>query len=47
MTDTEFDTLYHAVALYQDNTTLVTADIIYFNKTSQEGKIILLSNLEE
>jgi predicted nucleic acid-binding protein len=41
-----FDTLYHAVALYQDNATLVTADVVYFNKTYQEGKIILLSNLE-
>ncbi len=41
-----FDTLYHAVALSQENATLVTADVVYFNKTSQEGKIILLSELE-
>lgn len=41
-----FDTLYHAVALSQEKATLVTADVVYFNKTHQDGKIILLSDLE-
>jgi len=39
-----FDTLYHAVALSQEDVTLVTADLVYFNKVRQEGKIIPLSN---
>jgi len=41
-----FDTLYHAVALYQQDTMLVTADTTYFNKIYQEGNIILLSSLK-
>ncbi len=41
-----FDTLYHAVALSQDNATLVTADLVYLNKARQEGKIISLSALK-
>lgn len=41
-----FDTLYHAVALSQDNATLVTADLTYLNKVRDEGKIILLSDFK-
>ena len=31
-----FDTLSHAVAIYQDNATPVTADLVYFSNTLQE-----------
>ena len=41
-----FDTLYHAVALIQPNTTLVTADEKYFRKGKSVGHIIRLSALE-
>jgi len=41
-----FDTLYHAVALSQDNATLVTADLRYLNKVQNEGKIIPLSDFK-
>jgi predicted nucleic acid-binding protein len=41
-----FETLYHAVALSQDNTTLVTADLTYLNKVRNEGKIIPLSDFK-
>jgi len=41
-----FDTLYHAVALSQDNATLVTADLTYLNKVQEEGKIIPLSDFK-
>jgi predicted nucleic acid-binding protein len=37
-----FDTLYHAVALEQDDATLVTADGRYFAKAEHYGKIALL-----
>ena len=42
-----FDTLYHAVALSQSNTTLITADLVYFNKVCKEEKIIRLSDFSE
>jgi len=41
-----FDTLYHAVALSQDNATLVTADLTYLKKVRDEGKIIPLSDFK-
>jgi len=41
-----FDTLYHAVALYQVNATLVTADLVYLNKAEQDGQIIALSKFQ-
>ncbi len=40
-----FDTLYHAVALTQPDTTLVTADMRYFHKARQAGSIMLLRDL--
>lgn len=39
-----FDTLYHAVALHQDNATLVTADVRYLNKARHFGRIMLLQD---
>lgn len=39
-----FDTLYHAVALHEPDTMLVTADVRYFNKAKQAGQIILLED---
>ena len=38
-----FDTLYHAVALETDGTTLVTADARYLNKARSLGRIVHLS----
>jgi predicted nucleic acid-binding protein len=38
-----FDTLYHAVALETDDSTLVTADARYFAKASTLGRVQLLS----
>jgi predicted nucleic acid-binding protein len=40
-----FDTLYHAVALHFDGTTLVTADERYYRKGASLGSIALLSDL--
>ncbi|GJL62751.1 MAG: hypothetical protein NPIRA04_14050 [Nitrospirales bacterium] len=37
-----FDTLYHAVALCQPNTMLVTADDRYYRKASKIGSIVRL-----
>ncbi len=39
-----FDTLYHAVALHQPDASLVTADVRYFNKAKDTGRVILLEN---
>ena len=39
-----FDTLYHAVALHVPGASLVTADRRYYDKSSGEGRIILLAD---
>jgi len=39
-----FDTLYHAAALYQGNTTLITADEKYFRKAQKQGSIRRLAD---
>jgi len=39
-----FDTLYHAVALHQPDALLVTADVRYYNKAQNYGRVILLEN---
>jgi predicted nucleic acid-binding protein len=39
-----FDTLYHAVALQEPGTTLITADDAYFRKAHGAGAIIRLSD---
>jgi predicted nucleic acid-binding protein len=39
-----FDTLYHAVALHEPDASLVTADVRYYNKAKDAGRIILLEN---
>ncbi|KNZ31678.1 MAG: hypothetical protein AD742_17075 [Methylibium sp. NZG] len=38
-----FDTLYHAVALETEGSTLVTADARYFAKAAALGRVMLLS----
>ena len=40
---TFYDAVYHAVAL-DKNATLITADVAYYQRTSQLGNIILLEN---
>jgi predicted nucleic acid-binding protein len=40
-----FDTLYHAVALEVDDTSLITADECYYRKASARGAISLLGSL--
>lgn len=40
-----FDTLYHATALYLPDTTLVTADQVYYGKARGQGRIIYLADL--
>ncbi len=37
-----FDTLYHAVALHEPDAMLVTADVRYYNKAKEQGRMILL-----
>jgi len=39
-----FDTLYHAVALQSSDTFFITADVQYFRKASQLGRIIELKD---
>lgn len=39
-----FDTLYHAVVLHAPNASLVTADVRYYNKAKELGRVILLEN---
>jgi predicted nucleic acid-binding protein len=39
-----FDTLYHAVALHQPDALLITADMRYYNKAQNAGRVILLEN---
>lgn len=39
-----FDTLYHAVALYQGNTTFITADEQYYKKTYKQGAVMRLAD---
>jgi predicted nucleic acid-binding protein len=39
-----FDTLYHAVALHEPDASLVTADVRYYNKAKDTGRVILLKN---
>ncbi len=39
-----FDTLYHAVALSETNTRLITADEQYYRKTVKMGSIIRLAD---
>lgn len=39
-----FDTLYHAVALYNKNTQFITADEHYYRKAHKEGAIIHLAD---
>lgn len=39
-----FDTLYHAVALHEPDALLVTADVRYYNKAKDAGRVILLEN---
>ncbi|TAK72947.1 MAG: PIN domain-containing protein [Gammaproteobacteria bacterium] len=39
-----FDTLYHAVALHQENAQFITADEKYYRKASKEGAIIRLAD---
>ena len=39
-----FDTLYHAVALENRDTVLITADAVYYRKASGLGQIILLKD---
>ncbi len=41
-----FDTLYHAVALETDNTTLVTADERYYRKAGAEGRIVRIADFD-
>ena len=41
-----FDTLYHAVALQQSNTVLVTADERYYRKAAGLGKVVRLQEFE-
>lgn len=41
-----FDTLYHAVALCQPETTCITADEAYYRKARGVGKLTLLRDLE-
>jgi predicted nucleic acid-binding protein len=40
-----FDTLYHATALYLPDTTLVTADRVYYDKARGQGRIVYLADL--
>lgn len=42
-----FDTLYHAVALSEPGTMLVTADMRYFRKAKPLGAIVALTKLPE
>ncbi len=39
-----FDTFYHAVALHEPDATLITADVRYYNKVRDVGRIALLEN---
>lgn len=39
-----FDTLYHAVALHEPGALLVTADVRYYNKAKDAGRVTLLEN---
>jgi predicted nucleic acid-binding protein len=39
-----FDTFYHAVALHEPDAMLVTADVRYYNKAKDQGRVILLEN---
>lgn len=39
-----FDTLYHAVALATSDALLVTADVRYYNKAKDQGRVVLLQN---
>jgi predicted nucleic acid-binding protein len=39
-----FDTLYHATALHHPNTTLLTADLRYYEKARSVGNIQLISS---
>lgn len=39
-----FDTLYHAVALHQPDALLVTADVRYYDKAREAGRVILLQD---
>lgn len=39
-----FDTFYHAAALHEPDASLVTADVRYYNKAKDTGRVILLEN---
>ncbi|OAI49230.1 hypothetical protein AYO45_00595 [Gammaproteobacteria bacterium SCGC AG-212-F23] len=39
-----FDTLYHAVALYQGNALFITADEQYYKKANKQGSILRLAD---
>lgn len=39
-----FDTLYHAVAIYNGNTQFITADDKYYQKTNKQGSILRLAD---
>lgn len=39
-----FDTFYHAVAMHESDAMLITADVRYYNKAKDIGRIALLEN---
>ncbi len=39
-----FDTLYHAVAIFSDNTQFITADNQYYQKAAAQGAILRLAD---
>jgi predicted nucleic acid-binding protein len=42
-----FDTLYHAVALETNDTILITADNVYYEKAKHLGRIKLLADVKD
>jgi predicted nucleic acid-binding protein len=42
-----FDTFYHAVALHEPDALLVTADVRYYNKAKDTGRVVLLESFSQ